>query len=75
MCVHRHYVKKKRLFTVFHSCRSLNSNRFTGSIPASLGNLSKLYWFDLADNRLTGELPVFDGVNPGLDNLTNTKHL
>ncbi|TKW25150.1 hypothetical protein SEVIR_3G097100v4 [Setaria viridis] len=53
---------------------SLNSNKFSGSIPASLGNLSKLYWFDLADNKLTGTLPIFDGTNPGLDNLTNTKH-
>ncbi|KAM3197228.1 hypothetical protein ACQJBY_072728 [Aegilops geniculata] len=53
---------------------SLNSNRFTGRIPPSLGGLSKLYWFDLADNKLTGGLPVFDGTNPGLDNLTNTKH-
>ncbi|CAL4896521.1 unnamed protein product [Urochloa decumbens] len=53
---------------------SLNSNRFTGSIPASLGSLSKLYWFDLADNKLTGTLPIFDGTNPGLDNLTSTKH-
>ncbi|XP_037404313.1 probable leucine-rich repeat receptor-like protein kinase At5g49770 isoform X2 [Triticum dicoccoides] len=53
---------------------SLNFNRFTGRIPPSLGGLSKLYWFDLADNKLTGGLPVFDGTNPGLDNLTNTKH-
>uniref|UniRef100_N1QWM1 non-specific serine/threonine protein kinase n=1 Tax=Aegilops tauschii TaxID=37682 RepID=N1QWM1_AEGTA len=53
---------------------SLNSNRFTGHIPPSLSGLSKLYWFDLAENKLTGGLPVFDGTNPGLDNLTNTKH-
>uniref|UniRef100_A0A804N697 non-specific serine/threonine protein kinase n=2 Tax=Zea mays TaxID=4577 RepID=A0A804N697_MAIZE len=53
---------------------SLNSNKFSGSIPASLGRLSNLYWFDLADNKLSGGLPVFDGTNPGLDNLTNTKH-
>jgi hypothetical protein len=65
----------KRLVIVFHACRSINSNKFSGSIPASLGRLSKLYWFDLADNKLSGGLPVFDGTNPGLDNLTNTKHL
>ena len=53
----------------------MNSNKFSGSIPTSLGRLSKLYWFDLADNKLSGGLPVFDGTNPGLDNLTNTKHL
>lgn len=67
--------EKKDLVIVFHRCRSLNSNKFSGSIPASLGRLSNLYWFDLADNKLSGGLPVFDGTNPGLDNLTNTKHL
>uniref|UniRef100_A0A0E0BQE7 non-specific serine/threonine protein kinase n=1 Tax=Oryza glumipatula TaxID=40148 RepID=A0A0E0BQE7_9ORYZ len=55
--------------------RSLNSNKFTGSIPPSLGGLSKLYWFDLADNQLTGGLPISNATSPGLDNLTSTKHL
>ena len=68
-------VSTERLVIVFHACRSMNSNKFSGSIPPSLGRLSKLYWFDLADNKLSGELPIFDGTNPGLDNLTNTKHL
>jgi hypothetical protein len=75
MIVHHHQDKSKVVFIEFYACRSLNSNKFSGSIPASLGNLSKLYWFDLADNKLTGTLPIFDGTNPGLDNLTNTKHL
>nr|CAB3491151.1 unnamed protein product [Digitaria exilis] len=54
---------------------TLNSNKFSGPIPASLGSLSKLYWLDLADNVLTGGLPISDGTNPGLDNLTKTLHL
>ncbi|PWA82410.1 leucine-rich repeat protein kinase family protein [Artemisia annua] len=53
---------------------SLNSNGFTGNIPPSIGNLSKLYWLDLADNKLSGSIPVSDGTTPGLDLLVNTKH-
>uniref|UniRef100_A0A6N2KJQ5 Leucine-rich repeat-containing N-terminal plant-type domain-containing protein n=1 Tax=Salix viminalis TaxID=40686 RepID=A0A6N2KJQ5_SALVM len=53
---------------------SLNSNGFTGSIPPSLGNLDKLYWLDLADNRLTGTIPVSTETTPGLDLLVHTKH-
>ncbi|KAI7731043.1 hypothetical protein M8C21_019932, partial [Ambrosia artemisiifolia] len=53
---------------------SLNSNGFTGPIPASIGQLKNLYWLDLSDNQLTGTLPVSDGITPGLDMLTATKH-
>ena len=63
-----------KLFTGI-TCRSLNSNGFTGSIPPSLGKLDNLYWLDLADNRLTGTIPVSTGTTPGLDLLVNTKHL
>ena len=55
--------------------RALNSNNFTGKIPASLGNLSKVYWLDLADNQLTGPIPISSGSSPGLDLLLKAKHL
>ncbi|KAL2939664.1 hypothetical protein RDABS01_033822 [Bienertia sinuspersici] len=48
---------------------------FTGEIPGTIGNLRKLYWLDLADNRLTGSIPVSSGDTPGLDLLLDTKHL
>ncbi|PKA54581.1 putative leucine-rich repeat receptor-like protein kinase [Apostasia shenzhenica] len=37
---------------------------FTGTIPATIGKLSNLYWLDLADNKLTGSIPVSDGNVP-----------
>jgi len=44
-------------------------------IPNSIGNLSKLYWLDLADNQLEGSIPV-SGDDPfGLDKLHHAKHL
>ena len=55
--------------------RSLYSNRFTGQVPASLGNLKNLYWLDLSNNQLTGSIPVSNGTRPGLDLLVKTKHL
>ncbi|KAJ4809286.1 Leucine-rich repeat protein kinase family protein [Rhynchospora pubera] len=54
---------------------ALNSNNFIGSIPSSIGLLLNLDWLDLADNQLTGPLPISSATTPGLDNLTNTKHL
>ncbi|CAL9083159.1 unnamed protein product [Musa acuminata var. zebrina] len=54
--------------------RALNSNKFSGRIPASLGLLSNLYWLDLADNQLTGSLPISTNSTPGLDLLVATKH-
>ena len=55
--------------------RSLNSNHFTGQVPASIGYLKNLYWLDLSDNQLSGSIPVSNGTTPGLDLLTKTKHL
>ncbi|KAL8232211.1 hypothetical protein R6Q57_001989 [Mikania cordata] len=55
--------------------RSLNNNGFTESIPASLGRLENLYWLDLSANKLTGSLPVSDGVEPGLDTLIDARHI
>ncbi|CAN6581726.1 unnamed protein product [Malus baccata var. baccata] len=43
-------------------------------IPASLGDLSNLYWLDLGDNQLTGPLPVSSDTTPGLDQLFKAKH-
>lgn len=62
---------------VFHQwfLRALNSNNFTGKIPTSLGNLTKVYWLDLADNQLTGPIPISSGSSPGLDLLLKAKHL
>ncbi|KAK3031342.1 hypothetical protein RJ639_035248 [Escallonia herrerae] len=55
--------------------RALNSNSFTGPIPPSIGNLSKLSWLDLSDNKLDGSIPVSSGATPGLDMLLKAKHL
>lgn len=61
---------------VFSPYRSLNSNKFSGTIPASIGRLSKLNWFDIADNQIEGTIPVSNGTSsPGLDMLLETKHL
>ncbi|KAI3807731.1 hypothetical protein L1987_23665 [Smallanthus sonchifolius] len=53
---------------------SLNSNSFSGPIPASIGKLTNLYWLDLTSNKLTGSIPVSNGITPGLDMLTQAKH-
>ena len=69
-------LKPSVLICVFPRYRSLNLNQFSGTIPASIGRLSKLYWFDIADNQIEGTLPVSNGTSlPGLDMLLETKHL
>ncbi|KAL5974922.1 hypothetical protein ACLOJK_031598 [Asimina triloba] len=54
--------------------RALNLNNLTGTIPPSLGGLSNLYWLDIADNQLTGTIPVSTSTQPGLDQLHHAKH-
>ena len=61
------------MFTYY--CRSLNSNKFNGSIPPSIGNLSKLDWLDLTDNDIEGPIPVSNEHTSGLDMLILCKHL
>ena len=57
------------------SRRDLNSNRFTGSIPHSIGDLLKLIVLDLFNNLLDGAIPVSSGTTSGLNMLVNAKHL
>jgi Leucine-rich repeat (LRR) protein len=53
----------------------LNANNFTGIIPPSLGKLSKLIWLDLADNQLSGSLPISAKDGWGLDLLLKAKNM
>lgn len=36
----------------------LNNNKFTGTIPTSLGNMQMLYLLELASNNFQGEVPI-----------------
>lgn len=56
---------------------ALNFNNLNGEIPPSLGRLSNLYWLDLSDNHLSGQIPVSSNISPesGLNQLKNAKHL
>ncbi|XP_056686644.1 MDIS1-interacting receptor like kinase 2-like [Spinacia oleracea] len=47
----------------------LSSNYFIGTIPTSIGMISKLKYFDLSTNKLNGTLPF------SLSNLTQLEHL
>ncbi|XP_019094509.1 PREDICTED: probable leucine-rich repeat receptor-like protein kinase At5g49770 [Camelina sativa] len=70
-----HTVSKLLKLTSFVSpYRSLNLNQFKGTIPASVGLLSNLYWFDIADNQIGGNIPISNGTSPGLDMLLELLH-
>jgi Leucine-rich repeat (LRR) protein len=55
--------------------RALNANNFSGKIPPSFGNLTELKLLDLADNQLSGPLPISAKDGSGLDQLRKTGHL
>ncbi|CAH2042862.1 unnamed protein product [Thlaspi arvense] len=71
----RRHTAKKEARTLAQAALSLNSNCFSGKIPPSIGNLSNLYWLDLADNKISGTIPVSDGKTMGLDMLLKARHL
>ncbi|PIN03852.1 Leucine-rich repeat protein [Handroanthus impetiginosus] len=47
----------------------LNGNRFNGSIPSSIGSLSRLVFLDLSNNSLEGSIP------PEIGNLTEIQYI
>lgn len=55
---------------------ALNNNNLDGTIPSSVGTLSKLKRFDVAYNKLTGPLPVSTNnpVKIGLDTWPAIEH-
>lgn len=55
--------------------RAINRNSLTGQIPAALGNLGLMYWFDISENLLSGPLPVSTARANGVDSLTSAEHL
>jgi hypothetical protein len=59
--VGQHTLNSITLLLLFN-CRSLTDNSFSGPIPASIGNLSELYWLDLAVNKLDGKIPDTIGI-------------
>ena len=56
-------------------CRALNSNKFSGNIPPTIGNLTNINWLDLSDNQLEGPIPISKAGVLGLEKLLNAKHL
>ncbi|KAK9070298.1 hypothetical protein SSX86_010698 [Deinandra increscens subsp. villosa] len=54
----------------FEKARPLRNTEYAGAA----GSLAAGGLVDLADNRLTGSIPVSNGSTPGLDMLIHTKH-
>ncbi|KAG6485755.1 hypothetical protein ZIOFF_054320 [Zingiber officinale] len=54
---------------------SVGSNRLNGSIPREIGNLTSLFFFDITWNNISGSIPISNGINLGLDLLTECQHL
>ena len=48
---------------------SIRNNKLSGSIPAELGNLSKLEWLYINNNELSGSIPTELGNLTELDTL------
>jgi len=68
--------KEATLFCVWLNVyRALNGNQLTGSIPPGMGQLSKLVWFDLSVNNISGPLPISNATQPGLDQMKSAQHL
>ncbi|XP_047944479.1 receptor like protein 22-like [Salvia hispanica] len=61
-----------RLLTTFTSI-DMSSNRFSGTIPPSIGNLNSLRYLNLSRNTLIGRIPSSIGGMKQLESLSSNK--